>query len=90
VVSPERPVSRSGHGGLSGYFVTLDQEHASMRRRQPGLQRLLIVLGSIPSPRRIGGWKFDDENPFGHWIAFQHIDPAAAGHDPPAKTGNCR
>ena len=61
-----------------------------MRRAQADLQHLLIVVGSIPSSRRIGSRKLDDEDPFRHWIAFQQIDPAAAASDDaPTKTGNC-
>jgi hypothetical protein len=46
---------------------------------------LLIVIGLIPSPGRIGGRKFDDKDPFRHRIAFQKIDLAATCDDAPTK-----
>src|SRR5262245_4372110 len=49
-----------------------------------------MVLRPIPSPCHIGGRKFDDENPFGHRIAFQQIYSSAASDDAPTKPGNCR
>jgi hypothetical protein len=49
------------------------------------------LIGLIPSSGRIGGRKFDDEDPFRQRIALQQIDPVApAGNDAPAQTGNCR
>jgi hypothetical protein len=69
--------AQTGHGNRSRYFVTFDQKHAAMRRRQPDFQRLLIVLRLIPSSGRIRVWKFDDEYAFRDRIAFQQIDLAA-------------
>src|ERR1700730_9522243 len=57
---------------------------------KPRFQRLLIVIGLIPSSGRIGGGKFDDKDPFRHWIAFQKIDLAATSDDAPTKARNRR
>jgi len=49
-----------------------------------------MVVGLIPSSSGCGARKFDDKDPFRHWIAFQQIDLAAASDDAPTKPGNCR
>src|ERR1700719_3218582 len=50
-------------------------------------------LSTPPDSHRtdtIAGLKFDDKDPFRHWIAFQKIDLSATCDDAPAKAGNCR
>src|ERR1700730_5105880 len=57
---------------------------------KPRFQRLLIVIGLIPSSGRIGGGKFDDKDTFRHWVAFPEVDLAATSDDAPTKARNRR